>query len=485
MKTQHKRNLAPSQPASTPTHVAITNQTILDNEFQTHLQKMKSSVQTNSQNQRVQYAEDFQYLQDSKLEKEQEKSRDISTPDSQDDLLWTNDNKGQKLYPSDVLRLNAGSGRGLSKFQIFTPKRKKEPAGLEWNFDTQGNLYSIKGLSNLGNTCYFNSVVQCLSHCTSLLRQCLPVDTLFSNQQIVLPDQKCTLEYFFMNMYTGGTNTIFSPQLLFEKVSQENHQFASHKQGDAHELLLTLQLGLFNKFQQQCFSLQILSTILCLQCGNVSKQREVGVDISAEIPTSLEQLYNQQHLRYTDFLNQVEIIGNCDPNHTFSGWSVKHCLWQFTFIEKLDISQGTGYLCSKCCHSNNQERNAIRQLSIWKLPSVLVIHIKRFKATISQLQKMNDVILSEEEIDLKSFTSQDSAERNQSCIYRLFGIVEHQGLMNGGHYISYVRSAKLSPLGANSDSRGEWFCTNDSSVSRVTFDVVRRAQPYLLFYERQ
>lgn len=43
-------------------------------------------------------------------------------------------------------------------------------------------------------------------------------------------------------------------------------------------------------------------------------------------------------------------------------------------------------------------------------------------------------------------------------IYELFSIMVHSGSASGGHYYAYIKDFK----------KGDWFCFNDQSVSRVS-----------------
>ena len=58
--------------------------------------------------------------------------------------------------------------------------------------------------------------------------------------------------------------------------------------------------------------------------------------------------------------------------------------------------------------------------------------------------------------------------------YRLYGVVEHQGSVEGGHYVAFVKS----------DDMDCWHRFNDSVATRVDEPTVLRAQAFLLFYER-
>jgi len=79
--------------------------------------------------------------------------------------------------------------------------------------------------------------------------------------------------------------------------------------------------------------------------------------------------------------------------------------------------------------------------------------------------------------------------------YRLRGLVVHSGGMGGGHYVAYVRQPKkCTPTretssaeqseAATENEKDEWLYISDTHVSAVPASRVRKAQAYLLFYER-
>ena len=58
---------------------------------------------------------------------------------------------------------------------------------------------------------------------------------------------------------------------------------------------------------------------------------------------------------------------------------------------------------------------------------------------------------------------------------RLYGVIEHEGSFDGGHYISYVRLQGGS----------QWYRMSDSIVKEVSEEVVLSKQAFMLFYERE
>ena len=68
----------------------------------------------------------------------------------------------------------------------------------------------------------------------------------------------------------------------------------------------------------------------------------------------------------------------------------------------------------------------------------------------------------------------DCAKDGVSTIYDLYGVVNHFGNLNGGHYTAF---------GKNPD--GNWYNFNDSSVSGTNIKEITSPAAYMLFYRRR
>jgi ubiquitin carboxyl-terminal hydrolase 15 len=92
-------------------------------------------------------------------------------------------------------------------------------------------------------------------------------------------------------------------------------------------------------------------------------------------------------------------------------------------------------------------KQAMKKLDLWRLPEVLVIHLKRFSYTHftrNKLETFVDFPISD--FDLSPYISDKSKQAN--IHYRLYAISNHYGNMGGGHYTAsiYVSSILFSRL---------------------------------------
>jgi len=97
----------------------------------------------------------------------------------------------------------------------------------------QSKKSGIKGLANIGNTCFFNSVMQVMTHIPHLQRK------LLENVGTAPADEgKLTsaLRHFYANMWYT-VESPFTPRILFNTVCEKAPRFNGYRQQDAQELL--------------------------------------------------------------------------------------------------------------------------------------------------------------------------------------------------------------------------------------------------------
>jgi ubiquitin C-terminal hydrolase len=94
-------------------------------------------------------------------------------------------------------------------------------------------------------------------------------------------------------------------------------------------------------------------------------------------------------------------------------------------------------------------------LDFFRLPTVLVLQIKRFSYGKYSKQKLNSRIRVNQELNLTPLLTHREHSSTKNPYYQLVGVVNHSGDINGGHYTAQCRNAV----------NNRWYNFNDSSVS--------------------
>lgn len=212
--------------------------------------------------------------------------------------------------------------------------------------------------------------------------------------------------------------------------------------------------------------------------------------------------------------------------------TIMSCIHQFTSAELLTGNNKFG--CAKCTQMKYKQglskdkkekvySNAAKQYLIYTPPAVLTLHLKRFEQVGFSSRKVNRHVDFPFVLDLAPFCSslcQGVRPGQKKILYALYGVVEHSGRLNAGHYTAYVKvrpnigiitdflntgpptlkdctkrylevqnsTASLEEQEESIVERlvppGKWYHISDSRVSETTESTVQRAQAYLLFYER-
>jgi ubiquitin C-terminal hydrolase len=186
------------------------------------------------------------------------------------------------------------------------------------------------------------------------------------------------------------------------------------------------------------FAGQLRSTVVCASCSHVSTVFDPFLDLSLPIPKR---------------------SGTC---------SLTECFAEFTAEEKLDGNEKV--YCSRC----KKHRAATKRLSLYRFPSVLVVHLKRFSFRTFSRSKITTDVDFPLRLDLSAHVPPRSKLRAQTPIYDLFAVSNHSGSVSGGHYTA---NAKCS-----TEDAAPWYTFNDSSVYAASAASIKGPSAYVLFY---
>eukprot|EP01065_Artemidia_motanka_P009322 TRINITY_DN14759_c0_g1_i1.p1 TRINITY_DN14759_c0_g1~~TRINITY_DN14759_c0_g1_i1.p1 ORF type:complete len:690 (+),score=158.15 TRINITY_DN14759_c0_g1_i1:66-2135(+) len=338
----------------------------------------------------------------------------------------------------------------------------------------------LRGMMNLGNTCYMNSALQCLLG-TAALRQVFLTDLRGKDirSRWGMKGELATEFRRVLNAATASregskepTSMCVNPLRFKTVVGRWSPGFRGYESHDAHELLRFLLDGLHGDLQRMQGNPPYMElgdidgedeTAAADRWWRYHKSREDSVvqDLFAgQLMSKAECMKcHTQHLAFDPILDlSVPMPGPMDGQA-----SVEECMKLFTREEILD---GDDRLKCRRCAVRQRTRRSLR---LARAPGHLLVHLKRFKRVGGVHRKITGAITVHSRMDLRRFLSPPQRHPVNYCLY---AVVHHFGDVDDGHYTATVRRGD-----------GHWYNFNDSVVSRTADPSLQpSASAYLTFY---
>ncbi|GAV83112.1 UCH domain-containing protein [Cephalotus follicularis] len=303
------------------------------------------------------------------------------------------------------------------------------------------------GLENLGNTCFLNSVLQCLTYTEPLVAY-LQSGKHKNSCHVAGFCALCAIQTH-VSRALQSTGRSLAPKDLVSNLRCISRNFRNARQEDAHEYMVNLLESMHKcclpsgvpsespsayekSLVHNIFGGRLRSQVKCMQCSYCSNKFDPFLDLSLEI---------------------------------FKADSLHKALLNFTAKELLDGGEKQ-YQCQRC----KQKVRALKQLTVYKAPHVLTIHLKRFRAH-DPGQKIVKKVSFGSTLDMRPFVS---GSDEGDLKYTLYGVLVHYGWSTrSGHYSCFVRT-----------SSGMWYSLDDNRVGQVSERTVLEQKAYMLFYVR-
>ena len=432
--------------------------------------------QQQQQQQHQEQQEQEQAAEEKRRQFERLKDEPTSSASSNLNRSFSSPNIAEMLEEEDRKAAAAKSARGGV---IPTPRfdRASKPSALSnrgprnfqpvWGMGKRG----LTGLKNLGNTCYMNSILQCLSNFT--LPSQYFMDTAF---QRALNENSETrgevaVEYaeLVRALWSGQFKSI-SPVDLKRVVGKYRVAFAGYSQQDAHEFYSFLMDMLHNDVNEIKHKVKLPELEFDKMDENEGADMAWNLDKSVDKSFIRDTFYGQRKSslqclncgyespKYEAF---HELILQLPPGNG-------KCTMRQLLHSELK-AETVEYSCPKC----KRDGHAHKKFEIIRLPLILTIQLKRFyqddHGNWGKKQNFVDFDLS---CDVGSFVRACGGRKNNYREFTLYGVANHFGSMEGGHYTAYCYSQVYD----------KWHKYDDHEVSGMSPGNVKTSAAYILFY---
>jgi ubiquitin carboxyl-terminal hydrolase 8 len=351
-----------------------------------------------------------------------------------------------------------------------------------YNLTLKYKKKGLSGLSNLGNTCFMNSIIQCLSNNLKLTEYFLTES--YKNEDSERLHQKRN-EYQLVLTYTNllknmwETNTVLKPRSFKTAIGKLVNKYSDYSQQDSHEFLIHLLEFLHKGI---CYEIEVgvkgeiikNSDKMMIECINTwrnyfEKEYSIIIDLYYGMfinkiyckcnggSSSLSSIETASSIGYEPYSCLSLSINDTDTN-------LSDCLDSYFSMSEIN------YHCEKCKTKSINRK----ETKFWTLPNFLIINLKRFTNKNKKITRLIDFPL--DNLDLTKYVSSDREDPN-NYIYSLYAVNYHAGTTGSGHYYSVIK---------NLDDN--YYLMNDANVSKYaqgTRDAIVNENAYILFYYRK
>jgi ubiquitin carboxyl-terminal hydrolase 8 len=335
------------------------------------------------------------------------------------------------------------------------------------------NGKGVSGLQNLGNTCFMNTSIQCLSHTLPLTYYFLKNNYLEylnknKNQSIVVKEWVRLLKGMWEENCTVAPQS-FHETIQMQAVHSARETFTGFGQNDCTE---------FIDF--------FIDTI------HEGLSREVEIEITGKAITALDNMALSAMKQWKKFFKNsysicvdlfygqyVSKIMNHEDKNDYSlsyepfcyltlpipiqnNVNIHDCLKSFTKTEMLD---GENKWASE---KEKKHVKAVKQIMFFSTPKYLIVSFKRMNN--NGYKKNCHIDFPIKKLDLEKYCV---GYDKYSSKYNLYAICNHSGGLGGGHYWAYCKNLK-----------GEWNEFNDSNIKKKKENEIVTSNAYCLFYEK-
>ena len=384
------------------------------------------------------------------------------------EIIIENLRKEQKDKEIEHLQILEEKNNTIKKLEIENQELKS------------GHGVILRGLNNIGATCYMNATLEAFSHTKELTKFFLEdlkdaiKDTLsYEYQQVVINlwDKNSNAKSYSPNSFKiilsklepmfEGAQANDSKDLVNFLLQQFHRELNRNKNGqvlDNHFDLDQRDQNLMYQTLLQDFPIKYNSIIGDLFYGIKKEQ--------TQCENCQTMTFNFQIFSFLEFpLEQVNIFCanvGVRPLKDINGNNPEINLFEcFEYSKRMNILSGQNALYCNYCQ---QESNAMNGSFIRKAPDVLILFLNRGKGAVYECKVNFPNILN----------ILNYVEDKSNSVYELYSVIVHHGpSSNSGHFVAYCKHK----------DDNNWYLYNDCFVTLCKEkEEYKNGMPYILFY---
>ena len=341
----------------------------------------------------------------------------------------------------------------------------RPPIGCATNESSEiSSIYKSKiGLRNLGNTCFMNTCLQNLIHSEFFIIK------LFSKSSLLSSKTKISKQFYSLCKEVSSCITSsFSPYDFKSAFGSKHSMFSGYNQHDTQEFCRILLEDMNSELNE------VLNPAPYKELSTLNKSK---IECNKEFDEVFRKRENS--LIMDTFYGQLINIFKCECD--FETYSFEKILDLPLLLQKhsssIDIKDllKDYFECERIkfetkCEKCKKKEWHTKEIKISQPPNILILSLQRQNPRTGS--KNNSYVKFYDEIDMSEYLDHECWNKNDAK-YSLYGIGNHSGSINFGHYYAYIKI------------NNTWYEFNDSSVSTYSKgDDNSSSTAYVLFYKK-
>ena len=360
----------------------------------------------------------------------------------------------------------------LDKLTEYKTKLSNQTSYNETKEEKEENNYSDVssvtkskiGLRNLGNTCFMNTCLQNLIHSEFFIVK------LFAKSFLISSKAKISKQFYSLcKEVSSCLSTACSPYDFKSAFGSKHSMFSGYAQHDTQEFCRILLEDMNSELNE------VLHPAPYKELSTLNKSK-------TECNKEFDEVFRKREnsLIMDVFYGQLINIFKCEcdfETYSFekildlplllqkqkSSIDIKDLLNEYFDNERIKFETK----CEKC----KKKEWHTKVIKISQPPNILILSLQRQNPRTGT--KNNSYVDFSDELDMSVYLDHECWNKNDAK-YSLYGIGNHSGSINFGHYYAYIKI------------NNSWYSFNDSSVSpHSKGENNSSSEAYILFYKKK